>query len=116
MTSSLALGAQLTLMGMGLVFAILTLLWVLISLLSWTDRHAKKADAPMPTVLHEAEPEVSAELTAAIIVAVLAHRSERRREAGPEVRSYAPGSLPSRWVGSGRTRQTQGWEPGRRGS
>ena len=111
-------------MGMGIVFAVLTLLWALISLLAWTDRRSENTGIPLTTAdqsaadaaLREAGDEVPADLAAAIMVAVLAHRSERRREAGPEVRSHAPGSLPSRWVGIGRTRQTQGWDPGRRQS
>ncbi len=116
MTTSLAIGLQLTVMGMGLVFALLALLWGLIALLGWTDRRTAASGVTAPAAEEPAaEFTVPPELAAAITVAVLAHRAERRREAGPEVRSQPPSTRASRWVVIGRARQTQGWEPGRRG-
>jgi hypothetical protein len=55
------------------------------------------------------------ELAAAITVAVLTHREQRRHEAAPAMRSYWPGSLlyASRWVASGRARQNRSWQRGR---
>jgi hypothetical protein len=52
---------------------------------------------------------------AAITIAVLTHKSVRRREAAPAMRSYWPGSLlyASRWVASGRARQNRSWHRGR---
>jgi hypothetical protein len=52
------------------------------------------------------------ELVAAILVATLAHKSVRRREAAPAMRIFWPGSLlfASRWVMSGRSRQNQSWQ------
>jgi hypothetical protein len=35
----------------------------------------------------------------------------RRQQAAPEMRAHEPGSLPSRWVGVGRTRQNRSWTP-----
>jgi Na+-transporting methylmalonyl-CoA/oxaloacetate decarboxylase gamma subunit len=50
-------------------------------------------------------------LVAAIGVVILRHTETRRRQAAPAMRSYWPGSLlfASRWVASGRTRQSRSW-------
>jgi len=118
---NLAWGLQITVLGMGLVFALLGLLWGLLRLVLWLDRPAAET-VPAPTTLPEPEPATAAmvgagnagldaELVAAILVAALAHRAVRRREAAPVMRSYWPGSLlyASRWVGAGRSRQHQAW-------
>jgi len=118
--SDLAWGAQITVLGMGLVFGLLALLWGLLTLVQRLD---KPAAAPLPAV---AAPEadaptgravtsiqgMDAELVAAILVATLAHRAVSRREAAPAMRSYWPGSLlyASRWVGAGRARQNHSWQ------
>jgi hypothetical protein len=57
---------------------------------------------------------VSPELLAAIAVAVRAHRRMLRRQAAPTMRQHPPGTLHSRWVGSGRTRQNRSWVAGGR--
>ncbi len=137
--SDLAWGLQMTALGMGLVFGLLTLLWGLLTLLQWLDRPpAEPAAAAAPAVADaaqqtDAEPDVTAtdspdaepapaapamvqgmdaELVAAILVATLAHQAQMRREAAPAVRSYWPGSLlyASRWVGAGRSRQNISWQ------
>jgi len=118
---NLAWGLQITVLGMGLVFALLGLLWGLLRLVLWLDRPAAET-VPAPTTLPEPEPAAAsmvgagdagldAELVAAILVATLTHRAVRRREAAPVMRSYWPGSLlyASRWVGAGRSRQHQAW-------
>jgi hypothetical protein len=51
---------------------------------------------------------------AAIMIAVRAHIRVRRKQAAPAMRSHQPGTLPSRWVASGRTRQNRSWAPGGR--
>jgi len=53
-------------------------------------------------------------LLAAIMIAVRAHIRVRRKQAAPAMRSHQPGTLPSRWVASGRTRQNRSWAPGGR--
>jgi Na+-transporting methylmalonyl-CoA/oxaloacetate decarboxylase gamma subunit len=113
---NLGWGLQITLMGMGLVFALLTLLWGLLRLVLWLDRPvAKTVPAAPPAAAGapaEAPPaDIDADLVAAILVATMAHRAVRRREAAPVMRSYWPGSLlyASRWVGAGRARQNQSW-------
>lgn len=128
---ALWIGFELTLYGMGLVFMLLAVLWGLISLLV-------RLDNPPPAVAEEtsvapanatteavaagvAAPAVAPApvamdptLLAAIFIACRAHRMARRKQAAPELRTHEPGSLPSRWVGSGRTRQNRSWAPGGR--
>ncbi len=125
-------GLQTTVLGMGLVFALLALLWGLLTLVLRLDKtpaerlpNAAPAGELRSPVLAEAgvgaqadEPNpalvqgIDAELLAAILVATLTHRAVRRREAAPAMRSYWPGSLlyASRWVGAGRARQNHSWQ------
>lgn len=116
-------GLQMTVLGMGLVFALLTLLWGLLTLVLRFDKApAAVVVEPEPVTGKQAEAApapvqgMDPALVAAIMVATLAHRAGRRRAAAPETRSYWPGSLlyASRWVGAGRTRQNQSWGRGGR--
>ena len=119
--SNLGWGLQMTVLGMGLVFCVLVLLWgVLRFVLYLEDRSvtAPGAAAP-PDAPASATDAVTApgdgmdpELVAAITAAVVAHRAVRRREAAPSMRTFWPGSLihASRWVGSGRVRQTRSFQ------
>ena len=108
-------GIELTVYGMGLVFLLLALLWGLIALLVRLDQAESEATAEPMTATGPAAgdvaaltagdgPAVSVEVLAAVIIACRAHRMSRRKQAAPEMRTHEPGSLPSRWVGSGRTR------------
>lgn len=112
-------GLQMTVLGMGLVFGLLALLWGLLTLVLRFD----KVLTPVPAVVEvdtETAPThaqgMDPALVAAIVAATLTHRAVRRREAAPEMRSYWPGSLlyASRWVGAGRARQNQSWRRGAR--
>jgi Na+-transporting methylmalonyl-CoA/oxaloacetate decarboxylase gamma subunit len=123
---------QMTVLGMGLVFALLALLWGLLTLVLRFDKTPapvvveadgepvttlEAAGAPALAVAAHAQVQgMDAALVAAITVATLAHRAGRRRAAAPETRSYWPGSLlyASRWVGAGRARQNQSWRRGGR--
>ncbi len=124
--TDLVWGLQITVLGMGLVFGLLALLWGLLTLVQRLD---KPPPAPPPAVAAPAAavapaadtPPVravtniqgmDAELVAVILVATLAHRAVSRREAAPAMRSYWPGSLlyASRWVGAGRARQNYSWQ------
>jgi sodium pump decarboxylase gamma subunit len=120
----------MTVLGMGLVFALLALLWGLLTLVLRFDKApavaavgaeteavtasdaagTPQAAAAAPAQVQGMDPA----LVAAIMVATLAHRAGRRRAAAPETRSYWPGSLlyASRWVGAGRARQNQNWRRG----
>lgn len=131
--SDLAWGLQMTVLGMGLVFGLLGLLWGLLTLVQRFDRApvvavpapeptaapaspAEEATAPTQAVAHAAGADLvqgmDPQLVAAIMVATLTHRAVSRREAAPAMRSYWPGSLlyASRWVGAGRSRQNHSWQ------
>ncbi len=111
-------GLQTTVLGMGLVFGLLGLMWGLLTLALRLDKpvdappHA--APPPPPAPEPATAPGLDGETIAAILVATLTHRAQRRREAAPAMRSYWPGSLlyASRWVGAGRARQNFGWRRG----
>jgi len=131
---NLGWGLQMSVLGMGLVFALLALLWGLLTLVLKLDPAPVESLSPQAAT-REAEhiaavadaavgaqvplvPTVNgmdADLVAAITVAVLTHKTIRQREAAPAMRSYWPGSLlyASRWVASGRARQNRSWHRGR---
>ena len=128
---NLGWGLQMTVLGMGLVFALLALLWGLLMLVLVLDKEPK---APMSEQETNAEAEriaavaddaigaqvpeqptvngMPADLVAAILVATMKHKKELRRQAAPFMRSYWPGSqlFASRWVAAGRTRQNYTWQ------
>jgi Na+-transporting methylmalonyl-CoA/oxaloacetate decarboxylase gamma subunit len=101
---------ELAIYGMGIVFLLLALLSALISILVRFDRPAA-APAAAAAVDGDAPDAIDAELLAAVVVACRAHRMTRRKQAAPEMRTHQPGTLASRWVGSGRTRQNRSWAP-----
>ena len=118
-------GFELTLYGMGLVFLLLAVLWWLIALLIRLDKpetaveaveEVEEVEAPAMQPGAEARPaavtaagDLKPEVLAAVVVACRAHRMARRKQAAPEMRTHQPGSLPSRWLGTGRTRQNRSW-------
>ena len=123
--SNLAWGLQMTVLGMGLVFSVLVLLWGLLRLvLHLEDRGARAPAAPAadaapgeeaPAVARAAaapRDDMDPDLVAAITAAVVAHKAVRRQEAAPSMRTFWPGSLihASRWVGSGRVRQNRSFQ------
>ena len=113
-------GLQTTALGMGLVFAMLALLWGLLSLVLRLDAppapstptgpaSPEPASAPAPAPAAPVGPDPA--LVAAITAAVLSHRHLLRTRAAPSMRTHWPGTLlhASRWVAAGRTRQNQSW-------
>jgi hypothetical protein len=132
--NNLGWGLQMMVLGMGLVFMLLALLWGLLTLVLHFDRApqddaagaaggaALAAGADSASTAGEPEPQalsrvvsvqgMDADLVAAILVAVVRHKEVRRAQAAPAMRSYWPGSLlyASRWVASGRSRQNNVWE------
>jgi Na+-transporting methylmalonyl-CoA/oxaloacetate decarboxylase gamma subunit len=116
------IGFELTLYGMGLVFLLLAILWGLISLVTRFDTPSPEPVAGADVRAHRpagkgrplSEAALDPSLLAAIVIACRAHRMARRKQAAPEMRTHEPGSLPSRWVGTGRTRQNRSWAPGGR--
>ena len=119
MMDNLLWGLQTTVLGMGLVFGLLALMWGLLTLALRLDKPLGSA-LPSAGLLPQQSPEpampqgLDHATVAAILIATLTHRAQRRREAAPVMRSYWPGSLlyASRWVGAGRARQNQGWRRG----
>lgn len=121
---NLGFGLQITLYGMGLVFALLTLLWGFLALVGRLDRVAGEEEpggegaAAVPAVRFKVADafDLEPEVVAAITIAVLAHTSARRRQAAPAMRKAPPGSqlYASRWLAAGRTRQTRGYVPPKR--
>ncbi len=130
MIANLEQGALLTLAGMGLVFAVLVLLWGLITLLLRFDQRrtpkqpvqppAQPAQVSKPADVEQGNAvvvergqagELSPEMLSAVMVAVRMHRRVRRKQAAPAMRTHQPGTLPSRWVGAGRVSQNQNWHP-----
>jgi len=134
---NLGFGLAITVVGMGIVFGLLAIMWALLTLALRFERphegsgpvddavpgatgaasgvSVSGADAgPASTgpVRLAGVPEgLDPRLVAAITVAVLRHAETRRRQAAPAMRSYWPGSLlfASRWVAAGRMRQGQIW-------
>lgn len=134
--NNLGWGLQITVLGMGIVFGLLALLWGVLNLVMRFDQSADQpratpsgakaalaqgdtgselpAGLPSPRA-HQVDG-MDADLVAAIVVATLAHKATRRQEAAPAMRSFWPGSLlyASRWMASGRMRQNTSWHRGGR--
>lgn len=116
---NLSFGLTTTALGMGLVFALLILLWGMLALLGRFDRTPveEQEDEPVTapaaaTAQPQATAAIDADALAAITIALLTHTVARRRQAAPEMRSTQPGSqiYASRWLAAGRTRQTRTWQ------
>jgi Na+-transporting methylmalonyl-CoA/oxaloacetate decarboxylase gamma subunit len=121
--SDLMFGLQITVIGMGLVFGLLALLWALLALAARFEPQPAGARPVTPAAVSALEAAPGAaqlpaadaapvalaappirvrgpgadalepEALAAIAAAVVAHAANRRRQAAPETRSYYPGSL-----------------------
>lgn len=128
---NLGTGITLTVVGMGLVFAVLILLAALIAVgMRLGDRAGGAADQPASEseaqqthsalTLHRLMPlerpgdqsdhQPSPDELAAIAIAVQLHQIVRRKQAAPAMRTHQPGTLPSRWLAIGRARQSQTWQ------
>jgi Na+-transporting methylmalonyl-CoA/oxaloacetate decarboxylase gamma subunit len=135
----LLFGLRTSVLGMGIVFGVLAILWTLLTLVVKLDERSARAsaaavaghpgpatspavtDAPAADATGEAAgpavrllgapADLDPRLVAAVTVAIVRHAEARRLQAAPAMRSYWPGSLlfASRWVAAGRTRQGQSW-------
>jgi len=120
LTERLMSGLSITILGMGLVFLLLAVLWGLLVLMLRLDREPPpskvKADGRTGRLGVVAPPGMAPDLLAAIGIAVLTHQAVLRKQAAPFMRSHWPGSIlfASRWVSAGRHQQTQNWHPGKR--
>jgi sodium pump decarboxylase gamma subunit len=122
---NIAFGLNITLIGMGLVFALLVLLWLVLLLIMKIDNLPFMQRGEEKAVTEEEEPaeaymvtsphahDIEPDVLTAITIAIAAHVSSRRRQAAPSMRVTVPGSqiFASRWLAAGRTRQTGGWTP-----
>ena len=129
---NLGWGLQMTVLGMGLVFSLLALLWVLLTLVLKLDKgeeeetpvsgleatdEAERIAAEADNAIGAQTPEshtvhgMAADMVAAIQIAVLKHKMLLRGEAAPMMRTSWPGTQPSRWAAAGRVRQTNTWTP-----
>jgi sodium pump decarboxylase gamma subunit len=112
----LTTGLNITILGMGLVFVLLVLLWALLTVMLRLDRPpAREAGEGIAPAQPAARKPVKLppELLSAIAVAVFTHQAVLRKQAAPSMRSHWPGSIlfASRWVAGGRHQQTQNWHP-----
>ena len=126
-------GFQMTVLGMGLVFSMLALLWLLLTFVLKFDKEDVE-EAPAAATDDAAEEDeaaaeiddaaaapasdegqtidgMAADVLAAIMVAAMKHKLILRGEAAPMVRTAWPGTQPSRWAATGRVRQTSTWTP-----
>lgn len=120
---NMAFGLNITLIGMSLVFALLALLWLVLTLIGKIDNlpfmqggDEEEAEEESPAsfvVTERRSDEIDPEVMTAITIAVAAHVAMRRRQGAPSMRMTVPGSqiFASRWLAAGRTRQTGGWTP-----
>jgi sodium pump decarboxylase gamma subunit len=109
-------GLTITVLGMGLVFVLLALLWVLLTAMLRLDRQPTREpeeSVPPGRPKPRRPVKLAPEMLSAITVAVFTHQAVLRKQAAPAMRSYWPGSIlfASRWVTSGRHQQTQNWNP-----
>ena len=100
----------MTVVGMGLVFLLLALLWGLLTLVLAFDRAPCEASELQPAAetTRKSDDQLPADLIAAMAAAVLKHRSTLRRGNTLPSNEDAAGS---RWVATGRTRQNTSWQP-----
>lgn len=130
--NDLGWGLEMTVVGMGVVFALLLVLMGVLILIGRLDSPKQepalasaKAEPVEPTPAPVAAtpapaPEPAVEIltagltvsqAAAVALAVITHAEVRRQQAAPAMRTHAPGSQihTSRWVAVGRGAQNQSW-------
>jgi Na+-transporting methylmalonyl-CoA/oxaloacetate decarboxylase gamma subunit len=129
---NLSWGLQMTVLGMGLVFALLALLWVVLTVVLKLDKE-KEEETPVSALEAQDKAEriaaiadeaigaqtpetptvhgMAADLVSAIMIAAMKHKMILRGEAAPLMRTALPGTQPSRWAAAGRVRQTNTWTP-----
>jgi len=120
---TLTTGLTISLVGIGIVFGLLALLWGFVAVLMRIDAAPALPETPSGNENMETDKATALETTvlppelvAALTIAVVSHRTLQRRQAAPAIRSHQPGAHlhASRWVAAGRTRQNRTW-PAQRG-
>ena len=114
---NLGFGLQVAVLGLGIVFGLLIVMWLLLTAAVRLDARGQVPEVeparvtvrPLDSAAEATE--IDDVLVAAIAVAIMRHAEQRRRQAAPVMRIYWPGSLlfASRWVAAGRMRQSQAW-------
>lgn len=115
---NMAWGLQITVLGMGLVFTLLALLWGLLTLVLLLDRKSEApVDSPAADAVGEQTPEpamaadVPPERVAAIVIATLKHRQALRRTTqSPSVDTPESARTISPWLAAGRVLQNTQWQ------
>ena len=108
----LGFGLGVTIAGLGIVFGLLAVLWLLLTIaLRLEGRRVVAPTGRGPDSSAPPSDALDPRLIAAMSIAVLRHAEARRQQAAPAMRSFWPGSLlfASRWVAAGRMRQGQEW-------
>jgi sodium pump decarboxylase gamma subunit len=115
MNENLQFGLLLMVMGMGMVFIILALLWGVIALFQRVDRRMFAREAAQARQEKTPEPAISPDLLAAIAVAIHRYRleaSQPERLKRPRVPKRLEPSQ-ARWVMLGRSQQLRANRPPR---
>ncbi|MEI7612504.1 MAG: OadG family transporter subunit [Betaproteobacteria bacterium] len=104
-------GIKMTVLGMGLVFALLGLLWVLLTVVLMLDKEEIPEDETADAgddAPQAAAAGIPANLVSAIVIAALKHKKSLRGGA-PMMQTTWSGSQSSLWAAAGRARQTNTW-------
>ena len=112
----LGVGMNMSILGIGLVFLLLGLLWAILTVMLRLDREPAADNGSAAASVASPARAPASDVCAAIAMAVVRHRAVLRKQAAPAMRSHWPGSIlfASRWVGAGRHQQTQSWHPRKR--
>jgi sodium pump decarboxylase gamma subunit len=120
-TEYFAWGLKMTVIGMGLVFAMLGVLWALLTLILALDKPEEEEEESSASASEEVEADepasqpasagLPADLVAAITAAVVKHKAALLGGSSPIMRTTWSGSQQSNWVIAGRARQTNTWTP-----
>ncbi len=106
-------GLKMTVLGMGLVFSLLALLWGLLVLVLALDKEEVEPEDDDTSDEAAVEPQVAvgglpSELVSAIIVATLKHKALRGGTTSM-MQTTCASNQPSPWAAAGRARQTNNW-------
>lgn len=106
-------GLKMTVLGMGLVFTLLGLLWALLTVILMLDKEEEEEHVEVAAA--SAEPEaaapssLTADLVSAIVAATLKHKKTLRGGASSLTQTSWSGNQSSLWLAAGRARQTNNW-------
>ena len=105
-------GLKMTVLGMGLVFALLALLWGLLIVVLALDKEEVETESDDEEAAVEPQVAVggiAADLVSAIVVATLKHKNALRGGSTSIMQTTCASNQPSPWAAAGRARQTNNW-------